>query len=314
MSVRAATGWIALLLVSVGSLPARGLARHPERSFERSFSIAGPLALEAVTNSGRVDIRAGSGPAVTVRGRIKRNVSWRGAQITDDAIEKLRNAPPVRSDGSTIRIERIHDESLWRGVSVDYEIVIPASAKVSVETASGAVSISGSRSDVRIETGSGAIRADVASGHVDVRASSGSVRVSGAMESLAVRTESGSIVAEAESLASVQASSGSGSVSVSGVRGTVRAETGSGRITLDGRVTGDWAVRSRSGSVTIRVPADSRFELSARSRSGSVKSALAVANRGAPAEHVLEGPVNGGGPTLDVETGSSSITLVSSAG
>jgi DUF4097 and DUF4098 domain-containing protein YvlB len=129
------------------------------------------------------------------------------------------------------------------------------------------------------------------------------------MDSLAMQTQSGSILAETDSVGAVDASSGSGSVTVSGVRGRLRAETGSGRISLDGAPTGAWAVRSRSGSVSIRVPADSRFDLAAKSRSGSVTSALPVAGPSAPSKHAVEGTVNGGGPKLEVETGSSSITL-----
>jgi hypothetical protein len=57
------------------------------------------------------------------------------------------------------------------------------------------------------------------------------------------------------------------------------------------------------------MPADSRFDLAARSQSGSVKSDLPVAGPVASSKHIVEGSVQGGGPKLDVETGSSSITL-----
>jgi len=312
MKARVTLRCLVVQFVGLGITAVAGSPRGTERSFERSFAINGPAALDALTNSGRVEVRVGANAAVVVRGTIKRNVSWRGVQVTDEQIARLRSAPPVRLDGTTVRIERMVDESLWRGVAIDYEIVVPATATIRIVTESGAVSITGTHSDVHVATGSGALRANPEAGHVDLQSGSGSVRVEGAMESLSVQTQSGSIGVGVDAVAAVDVSSGSGSIDVSGVRGTLHAETGSGRITLDGSPTGDWMVRSRSGSVSIRVPADSRFDVSARSRSGSVKAAFAVAGPTSPSKHSVEGAVNGGGPKLDVETGSSSITLMSS--
>jgi hypothetical protein len=299
----------AAVLLSALVVPAQGPSLGAERVFERRFPAAGSVTLDVVTNTGRVDVRGGGDSAVVVRGTVKRNVSWRGARVTDEQIAKLREAPPVRAEAGTVRVERIADEALWRGVAIDYEIVVPATARVLVETQSGAVSVAGVRSDVRVETGSGAVRVDVADGAVALRSGSGAIRVAGAMSSLAMHTQSGSIVAEADSVGAVEASSSSGSVTVSGVRGTLRAETGSGQLKIAGDPTGDWAVRSRSGSVSIRVPSESRFDLLARSRSGDIKAGLAVSHRGTPTKHFVEGAVNGGGPKVDVETGSSQITL-----
>jgi hypothetical protein len=297
-----------LLSLVLVAPPGAGAARV-ERTFERGFRIAGPVTLDVLTRSGRVEVRAGAEGAVTVRGVVQRNVSWRGAQVTDAQIDSLRQAPPVRADGDTVRIERIADDALWRGVSIDYEIVVPATATVLVVTESGGVLVAGSRGDVRAETGSGAVRVDAEGGTVDLRSGSGGIRVAGNLRTLAMKTQSGAIVADTGSVETVDASSGSGSVTVSGVRGSARAETGSGQIALDGSPTGDWTVRSRSGSVSIRMPDSSRFDLVARSRSGNVETTFAVTGPVAPSKHVVEGAVNGGGPKVDVETGSSQITL-----
>lgn len=239
MTTRFAAACFALTLVA-GMPGAPAFAGRVERSFERSFPTAGVTTLHAVTNSGKVDLRIRSGSTVTVRGEIKRNVNWRGAQVTDAQIAQLCAAPPVRADGGTIRIERILDEALWRGVAIDFEVIVPATMKVVVETDSGAVSVAGSQSDVGVTTGSGATRIDAESGTVDVRSGSGSVRVAGTMEALSVRTQSGSIVAETASVGTVDVESGSGSIAVSGRLGRLRAETGSSQIRLVGTPAGDW--------------------------------------------------------------------------
>jgi hypothetical protein len=297
----------AVLLTALAAAPAP--AAGPQRTFERSFAVASAVTLDAGTNSGRVDVRIGGDRTVTVRGTIKRNVSWRGFHVADGDIDRLRTAPPVRADAGTVRIERIADEALWNGVSIDYEIVVPATTRIAVVTSSGGVSIAGSRESLRVETGSGAIHVQAAAGAAVLRSGSGSLRVAGTLDSLAMRTQSGSILAETDSVGAVEVESGSGSITVSGVRGSLRAETGSSSITLGGVPAGDWSVRSRSGSVSIRLPADSRFDLVARSRSGSVKAAHRVVGPSAQSKHAVEGAVNGGGPKLEVETGSSSISI-----
>src|SRR5262249_36922680 len=155
---------------------------------ERTFSVSGSVTFDAMTNAGSIDVRVGGEGTVVVRGTVKRNVSWRGAQVTDAEIARLRAAPPVRGNGNTILVERIADEALWRGVAIDYEIVVPTATKVLLATNSGSVTVSGPREGVRIETGSGAIRLDIADGAADLRSGSGGISVSGTMDALSVQT------------------------------------------------------------------------------------------------------------------------------
>lgn len=306
------TSPVTLLVALIGVFLAATIlvsASPAERSFKRAFPVKDSVTLIADTQSGGVDVRIGDDGTVSVHGTVKRNVSWRGAQVTDAEIETLRTSPPVRADGNSVRIDPIADERLRQSVSIDYVIFVPVTTRIQVATKSGGVEIAGSRESVRAVTESGAIRIQATSGAVDLQSASGAIRVAGTMHSLAMRTRSGSILAETDSVVAVEATSGSGSVTVSGVRGTLRAGTGSGRLTLDGTPMGDWDVQSRSGSVAIRVPADCRFDLDARSRSGSVKAAVTVVSTIESSKHAVKGTVNGGGPKVAVETGSSSITV-----
>ncbi len=306
MTLRASFAAVLVGMLAVAAPAAR--VDGPVRTFERTFAIAGPITLDAITRTGAVRVRTGEDGSVVVRGRVTRAVSWRGAQVSDAEIERLQKTPPVRASGDTVRIEQL-DQSLWRSVNIDYEIVVPAAATVLVSTDSGAVSVAGSRGEVRAGTRSGAIDVDAEAGKVDLQSGSGRIRVTGAMAALAVATQSGAISAETRAVDAVEASSGSGSVTISGVQGSARAETGSSQIRLDGRPAGDWHVRSRSGSVEMRVPANAPFDVLAKSRSGNVAVAHTVAASNAVTKHHVEGSVNGGGPKIDVETGSSAITL-----
>lgn len=298
-----------VLLTAVFNTAQPAAARDIERTFERQIQVANVALLDVRTKSGRVDIRSGREGVMVVRGTVKRNVSWRGAQVTDAQIAGLRDHPPIRLDGDVVRIERIPDDALANAVSIDFDIVVPSTANIAVETGSGAISVAGSRAIVRGSTGSGAIRVDSDAEAIDLSSGSGGIRVMGRSRSITVRSGSGAVQIDAEKVGLVHASTGSGSLSVSGIDGTVDAETGSGRLVLAGRVTGDWSVRSRSGSVSIRVGSKDGFDLSAESRSGNVTAKLPYAPRGEQSKHRVVGKIGAGGPRLEIETGSSSIRI-----
>lgn len=296
------------LLVGCSVAATAAAAAPVRRDFERTVPAAGLEQMDVVTNTGRVEISAG-GDTFVIRGTVKRNVSWRGVQVTDAQIAKLVANPPIVVTSNSVRIERLTDEALWRGVAIDFVIRIPATVRLGIDTSSGSVAIDGMRADIRVATQSAAIRVDADDGNVDIRSASGAVRVSGTMASLAMRTQSGSIEAMTESVGDVEVASGSGSVTVSGIRGSLRAETSSSRIALAGVPGGAWSMRSGSGSIEVRIPSDSRFNLDASSRSGQIKTEFDVQGAIAATKTRLEGVVNGGGPKVVVETRSSSITI-----
>ena len=73
--------------------------------------------------------------------------------------------------------------------------------------------------------------------------------------------------------------------------------------------------RTYKGSVDVRVPKDSRFDLEADGgRHGEIESDFAVVSRRYHSSHrteSIEGPVNGGGPTLSFESSKGSFRLKS---
>lgn len=203
--------------------------------------------------------------------------------------EELASAVRVSREGDRVTV--IFDElgqrrggwfSTFSGTSWtnrSYEIMLAADVDLSVQTASGSVTVetpprtlragtgSGSitvtdaRDAVELRTGSGSIRVYEPRGAVDAHTGSGSVDVRGAVSSLALRTGSGSVSAvlrDGWNGDAVRMETGSGSVRLAvprGFRGAVHTSTGSGSVTDTASVIAAASpvvsLRSSSGSVRI---------------------------------------------------------------
>jgi hypothetical protein len=68
-------------------------------------------------------------------------------------------------------------------------------------------------------------------------------------------------------------------------------------------------LRTIGGSVTVRLPATSMVTLDAHTEGGGVKSDLPVQVAGATEGSTLRGKINGGGPSLKLETMGGSIRV-----
>jgi DUF4097 and DUF4098 domain-containing protein YvlB len=119
---------------------------------------------------------------------------------------------------------------------------------------------------------------------------------------------SGDIKGELNSPSSTKAQTGSGSIRINGVVGGLKAGTGSGDIEIQGQPTSDWKLETGSGSVTLGV-GNAHFSLDASTGSGTVHSDPPITTHGSLEKHHIMGDINGGGPTVRVETGSGDIRI-----
>lgn len=301
-----------------------------EGRFERTLNVAGPLDLEVTTGSGKIGVRAGNSSVVRIVGLIRANDDWRSK--AEDKVRYLESNPPIEQIGNTIRIGRIENAAYRNNVSISYEIVVPPATQVRSATGSGSQEIEGVHGPVEAGTGSGSlsmynigdhVSAHTGSGHIELdriageveaRTGSGSIRAGQIAGSMRATTGSGSIrveqtAAEAGGARDVDLHTGSGRIEVSGVNGSLRAVTGSGGITASGTPGADWELDASSGSVTLHLPPTASFDLIARSSSGRITVNHPVTVTGSLGRHEMRGKVRGGGPMIDVHTGSGGITI-----
>jgi len=272
-----------LILATAALALAAVPALASEQTFERNLSVNGRVELSVATGSGNIHITHGSGSQIHIFGKVKS--SWGGSE---EKVREIAANPPIEQTGNIIRIGS-HHENL-HNISIDYEIEAPAESYLDAGSGSGNVVDDGVGENAKLNTGSGDIHA------------------TGLRGNFTVNTGSGNIYAEQISAGDVKAETGSGNIEVKDVKGSLRAETGSGNIKAGGAPTSPWHLQTGSGGVELWV-GDSPLTLDAESGSGSIHSDHEMLTQGSTDRHHVTGKLNGGGPTVRVETGSGDIRI-----
>jgi hypothetical protein len=269
-------GIFALVLMAVvAAAIARGLGviSTAEGTFERTLAVSGPAKLAVRTGSGSIIVRPGDSSTVRLAGKIQVTAGWgEDERAAQEKVHRIEANPPIEQEGDTVRIGEIPDEALRQGVSVAYEIIVPAGTQL------------------RAFTGSGSIEAQ-------------------GLGSITAETDSGAIRLQQQARGDIEVKTGSGSIRLNGLCGGLLAYTGSGSIRVEGLPARDWHVRSGSGSVQIHLPVDAGFELAASTRSGCVRAPRELLVSGGNGQGKVRGKANGGGPLIEVTTGSGNIRI-----
>jgi DUF4097 and DUF4098 domain-containing protein YvlB len=266
-------------LLAIAAVPAMAT----EATFERNLSVNGKVELRVATGSGNIHLTQGSGSQVRIFGKVKSN--W-GA--SDEKVREIAANPPIEQTGNIIRIGARHEN--YNHISIDYEIQAPADAFLDAASGSGNVVDDGVGENAKLSTGSG------------------NVHATGLHGGFSVDTGSGDIYAEQTGQGDVKASTGSGNIELKNLRGGLRADTGSGDIKVGGTPNSTWHLHTGSGNVEFW-PGDSPLTLDAETGSGSVHTDREMLTQGSNDRHHVTGKLNGGGPTVRIETGSGNIRV-----
>jgi DUF4097 and DUF4098 domain-containing protein YvlB len=279
-----------------------------EGQFDRTLQVSGAVNLDLTTGSGEVIVKTGGSNQVVVHGKVRSNNDWFGGNA-DSIVHSVESNPPIEQNGNTIRIGYNLPEDAKRHVSISYEITVPADTTLQAGSGSGEISVQGVRSPVKLHTGSGDIRVQDLGPQSHVDTGSGSIHAESVAAPFSAGTGSGEIQADLTGSGDVDVHTGSGSIRVRGVKGGLRARTGSGSIGADGDVKGPWQLHSGSGSVHMALSSGAGFSLNVHTSSGSIHSDLPITVQGTLGRHELKGAVRGGGPEVEVSTGSGDIDI-----
>ena len=300
-----------------------------ESTFDRSYAVSGPLELEVTSGSGNIYVRTGPDGVVQVHGRVRASggpwvsLSGRGAE---SRIREIERNPPIVQTGNRIEIGPKRWNEGWNGVSISYEITVPANARVDARSGSGDLEVADVAGPVDVSTGSGDITlgrikddvtARTGSGDIDLEdaasartsTGSGNVVAKNVRGDFDARSGSGDIIVRQDGEGSVEVSTGSGNIELTGASGPLHVRASSGDIALEGTPTSDWDVSASSGSVRLRLPSKGGFDLDLRSSSGRIETAIPVSVSGTQSRRELKGQVRGGGPRVQVNTSSGAIVV-----
>jgi beta-lactamase regulating signal transducer with metallopeptidase domain len=254
-----------------------------EYPFERTLTVSGQVQLSVATGSGNIHLTRGASNQVHIVGKVK--VGWGGSE---ERAKEIAANPPIVQTGNIVHIGK-HHENL-NNISIDYEIQAPENTLLEAGTGSGNITIEGVGEKAKLGTGSGNIHA------------------TGLHDGFSAETGSGNIYAEQTGEGDVKAETGSGNIELRNLRGGLRVGTGSGNINVGGMPTADWKLETGSGSVDLW-PGNIGITLNAESGSGGIHSDHEVVTQGESDRYHLSGKLNGGGPTVRIETGSGEIRI-----
>ena len=293
-----------VVLVGLLFLPLLVWARS-EGHFDRTLQVSGAVDLNVTTGSGDITVKTGSSNQVVIHGTVHSS-SW----FSDDsAVQKVQSNPPIEQSGNGVRIGYNLPDDVKRHVSIDYDITLPPDTKLQAHSGSGNVSVEGLRLAVDAQTGSGDIRLKDLGSNLHAQTGSGNIRAESVAAPVWAQTGSGDIEAGLTGPGDVDVHTGSGTIRVRGIKGGVRARTGSGNVETDGSVAGPWQLHSGSGNIAMAVGSGSGFNLDVHTSSGSIHSDLPITVQGSLGKHELKGTVKGGGPEVEVSTGSGDVEI-----
>jgi hypothetical protein len=272
-----------LLTVSTAALAA-------DKQFEKTLNVTGQADLYVSTGSGNITIHPGSDNQIHVVGHI--HSGWGMFGDPQARIDRIISNPPIVQNGNSVRVGESNDHDLFQNISIDYDISAPASVALNLHSGSGDITTEHLGRYLSASSGSGDVRAHGVNGPTELGTGSGDIELD----------ETGS--------GDVKAKTGSGTIKIHGFNGALTARSGSGDIQAEGHLTGAANLGSGSGSIKLRLTPDAHFNLEASTGSGDIH----VNFPGAPQQddhsrHHLTAPINGGGPALEVRTGSGDVEI-----
>jgi DUF4097 and DUF4098 domain-containing protein YvlB len=292
-------------------------------SFDRNFSVTGPIRLELSNAAGDVDITGSADGKVHVHADVR--ASGMGFDNPQKRLDDTLANPPVEHKGDTIRIGK--EISRMGNIRIAYTIQVPHDTEVNVTVASGAQTIRGVRGPVKVNAASGAIRIEKIDLDTQLSTVSGSVSASDIGNDVRVSTASGSVglsnvkgdvrvnalsgvIRIAKPGGRVEADTMSGAVEIQGAANNVKAHAASGVVSVQGNPGADsyWEMKTVSGGVQLNVPTTANFHLSAEAVSGEIRTDIPIVIE-EQGKHSLRAHLGNGGGRVEVHTVSGEIRV-----
>lgn len=266
--------------------------------FSKSFAVEPGGTLTMTVDRG--DVRITGGDQNEVKVHVEREVTHASDGDVADILKQEHVV--VEETGNEISITaqdppHLHPGGFFAGsdpnLQVHYDISVPRRFGAQVETAGGNITVASVIGGMKLKTAGGNLDCKDVSGNVEGRTGGGNIFANGCKGRLQLKTSGGNITFE-------------------GFSGTsIEAETGGGEVDADFAAAprSDSHLHTSGGSIRVHLPMDAAMTLDAHTDGGVVRSDVPVQTQGLPASDTLNGTINGGGPTLKVETSGGNIEI-----
>lgn len=291
-----------------------------ESRVEKTLKIDVGGRLEVDTEMGSVTVTGGSGSDVHVV------VTSRNRDLEE--ILALRFVDGGKTARITGRKKGGHLFNWSDGGRVHFEIEVPPSTALDIDTSGGGISVSSIRAAVKVRTSGGSLDIRDVTGEVDGHTSGGGVRLKAIQGRARVQTSGGSIDG-ADLDGPVTADTSGGGITMKRVTGDLKVHSSGGSIHIDeaaGQVDADTSgggihaafargnsrggrLESSGGSIELSLDPEANLDIDASAN--HVASDLPLRVQGEISRHHLRGTLGKGGASLRLHTSGGGIRISS---
>lgn len=261
------------------------------QTLEGSFDVTGAVDLDVFTSNAQVTVLGVEGQTSV---EVIATLRSRGGSLIEAANRVAQIAVEMIHDGNHVVLSydaSAHSWDVRRYSSVDFEITVPPTVDVGVDTSNGRIEISEVIGILQLDTSNGAIDVSDAVGELDASTSNGTIAVDTFEGILDLNTSNGRI-------------------EMDDVVGVIDAQTSNGQIEFSGTLSNglDHRMTTSNGRIDVTLPADSSLIIEARTSNASISTNLLLIGDTAGNEWnaVLNPPATG---TLTLETSNGGIEI-----
>ena len=228
-----------------------------------------------------------------------------------DDLESELEITFTNSPGWASVTARRKNESFWsHGLSVHFEIEVPAATRTQIRTGGGSLKVSGLRGESNLRTSGGSIEVTGLNGNLQAHTSGGSIHIQEVTGDVHIETSGGGIDVEAVE-GNLQAHTSGGGIHIERVSGYVEAKTSGGpiRATYSRGNKHGGELETSGGSIEVAIDPSANLDLDASTSGGSVSSDLPVRVVGTISHSSLHGSIGSGGESLRLHTSGGSIHI-----
>jgi len=306
---------ILTLFAALAVLPTLVNADKIIRPIEKNLDLDGIERIVVHTQSGTINVQGESRSDAFVRvNQVFRNASEKEADKLESEIESA-----FEIQGDTLHVEFKRDQSSWGGwslfggkPSVNFNISIETAKGIDVElrTSGGGINVFDLDGEVNARTSGGGMKFHDIGGPLNAHTSGGSIEAR-RIEANAKLGTSGGRISVSSISGSAELNTSGGGINADDLRGPLSAKTSGGSISASFTegISSDTRLKTSGGSITAKLPSDNSFYLDARTSGGGVRTEFPITLKGEIKRSAAEGPVNGGGPTLELKTSGGSIAV-----
>jgi len=259
--------------------------------------------------NGRFSLESEVG-SVTVTGSARSGVH---VVVTSDRVDlnsELEFSFTNSAGWASVTARRKHESAWGHGLSVHFEVEVPADTRTEIHTGGGNITLSGLRGNAEAKTSGGPIEVTGLNGNLEAFTSGGPIRLREVTGDAHVATSGGPIDVEALE-GNLQAHTSGGGIRINHVTGFVEAKTSGGPIhaTYSSGNRHGGVLETSGGSIEVSIDPAANLNLNASTSGGSVSSDVPVRSTGTFGHSHLQGAIGSGGEELRLRTSGGSIHI-----